>query len=53
MIIVMLRKIILSKFMDDDEYCEVTPDHVRLRKQILDSTLREKEAKKRKIASKK
>jgi GTP-binding protein len=41
------------EFLNDDEYCEVTPDHVRLRKQILDSTLREKEAKKRKIASKK
>ncbi|MGO3549037.1 MAG: translational GTPase TypA, partial [Paucilactobacillus nenjiangensis] len=39
------------EFLNDDEYCEVT--HVRLRKQILDSTLREKEAKKRKIASKK
>ncbi len=31
------------EFMDDDEYLEITPDHMRLRKQILDTTLRLKE----------
>ena len=36
------------EFLNDDEYCEVTPEHVRLRKQILDTSMREKEAKKRK-----
>lgn len=36
------------EFMDDDEYCEVTPESVRLRKQILDKSAREKEAKKNK-----
>lgn len=41
------------EFLDDDEYCEVTPENVRLRKQILDSNMREKEAKRRKTASKK
>jgi GTP-binding protein len=35
------------EFLNSDEYCEVTPDHVRLRKQILDSNAREKAAKKR------
>ena len=33
------------QFMDDDEYCEITPDHIRLRKQILDKSAREKAAK--------
>ncbi|MCW6682394.1 translational GTPase TypA [Aerococcaceae bacterium NML160702] len=36
------------EFMDDDEYCEVTPESVRLRKQILDKNAREKDAKKNK-----
>lgn len=34
------------QFMDDDEYCEVTPQSIRLRKQILDKSLREKANKK-------
>lgn len=34
------------QFMDDDEYCEVTPQSIRLRKQILDKALREKANKK-------
>jgi GTP-binding protein len=41
------------EFLNEDELCEVTPESVRLRKQILDSNSREKEAKKRKIASRK
>lgn len=36
------------EFMDDDEYCEVTPENVRLRKQLLDKSAREKDAKKNK-----
>ena len=36
------------EFMDDDEYCEVTPESVRLRKQILDKGARERETKKAK-----
>ena len=38
------------EFMDDDEYCEVTPESVRLRKQILDKGARERETKKAKKA---
>ncbi|WP_314179711.1 translational GTPase TypA [Abiotrophia defectiva] len=38
------------EFMDDDEYCEVTPESVRLRKQILDKGARERESKKAKKA---
>lgn len=38
------------EFMDDDEYCEVTPESVRLRKQILDKGARERETKKVKKA---
>lgn len=34
------------QFMDDDEYCEVTPESIRLRKQILDKAARERAAKK-------
>ncbi len=34
------------EFLNDDEYCEVTPENVRLRKQILNTSTREKEAKK-------
>ena len=33
------------EFLNTDEYCEVTPDHVRLRKQILSTNEREKAAK--------
>ncbi|WP_152668312.1 translational GTPase TypA [Lactiplantibacillus herbarum] len=36
------------EFINEDEYCEITPNYVRLRKQILNTGLREKEAKKRK-----
>lgn len=36
------------EFMDEDEYCEITPEHIRVRKQILNKSLRLKEAKKRK-----
>ena len=38
------------EFMDDDEYCEVTAESVRLRKQILDKGARERETKKAKKA---
>jgi len=36
------------EFLNDDEYCEVTPESIRLRKQILNKNEREKAAKKRK-----
>ncbi len=36
------------EFLGDDEYMEVTPESIRLRKQILDKVLREKSAKKKK-----
>lgn len=38
------------EFLDDDEYAEVTPKHVRIRKQILVTAEREKAAKRRKIS---
>ena len=38
------------EFLDDDEYAEVTPEHVRIRKQVLVTAEREKAAKRRKIA---
>ncbi|SOB92144.1 GTP-binding protein TypA/BipA [Ureibacillus xyleni] len=38
------------EFLDDDEYLEVTPESIRLRKQILDKNEREKLAKKKKYA---
>ncbi|RUL51913.1 MULTISPECIES: translational GTPase TypA [Lysinibacillus] len=38
------------EFLDDDEYLEVTPESIRLRKQILDKNEREKQAKKKKFA---
>ncbi|NKN30819.1 translational GTPase TypA [Weissella cibaria] len=38
------------EFLDDDEYAEVTPEHVRIRKQILVTAEREKAAKRRKIS---
>ena len=34
------------EFLDDDEYLEVTPESIRLRKQILNKNEREKSAKK-------
>ena len=36
------------QFLADDEYCEITPMNVRLRKQILDKSEREKAAKRKK-----
>lgn len=38
------------EFLDDDEYLEVTPESIRLRKQILDKNERERLAKKKKYA---
>ena len=38
------------EFLDDDEYLEVTPESIRLRKQILDKGERERIAKKKKNA---
>ena len=38
------------EFLNDDEYCEITPETIRLRKQILNKSEREKAAKKRKLA---
>ncbi len=39
------------EFLNEDEYCEITPDHVRLRKQILETNAREKASKRRKAAA--
>ncbi|MCW1009177.1 translational GTPase TypA, partial [Streptococcus anginosus] len=36
------------EFMDDDEYCEVTPENVRLRKQILNKSERARYNKRKK-----
>ncbi|OJG60065.1 GTP-binding protein TypA/BipA [Enterococcus mundtii] len=36
------------EFLNDDEYCEVTPENIRLRKQILEKNAREKASKKKK-----
>lgn len=36
------------QYLNDDEYCEVTPESIRLRKQILNQTEREKKARKKK-----
>ncbi|MDT2814753.1 translational GTPase TypA [Vagococcus carniphilus] len=38
------------QFLNDDEYCEVTPESIRLRKQILNKAEREKAAKRKKTA---
>ncbi|NLY80194.1 MAG: translational GTPase TypA [Lysinibacillus sp.] len=38
------------EYLNDDEYLEVTPESIRLRKQILDKNEREKVAKKKKYA---
>ncbi|MBB5323830.1 GTP-binding protein [Anoxybacillus tepidamans] len=38
------------EYLNDDEYCEVTPKSIRLRKKILDKNEREKLAKKKKAA---
>ncbi|SDJ49286.1 translational GTPase TypA [Salimicrobium halophilum] len=37
------------EYLDDDEYCEVTPESVRLRKKILEKGARERAAKKNKL----
>ncbi|KRL89732.1 translational GTPase TypA [Limosilactobacillus ingluviei] len=41
------------EFLNDDEYCEITPENVRLRKQILNTNAREKAAKRKKQAQSK
>ena len=38
------------EFLGDDEYCEVTPESIRLRKQVLNKNEREKSAKKNKAS---
>ncbi|RCW73058.1 translational GTPase TypA [Saliterribacillus persicus] len=46
------RKLTLEEaieYLDDDEYCEVTPDSIRLRKKILNKNEREKASKKKQI----
>ncbi|KSU84935.1 translational GTPase TypA [Fictibacillus enclensis] len=39
------------EYLNEDEYCEVTPESIRLRKKILDKNERERMAKKNKLAS--
>ena len=36
------------QYIDDDEYVEVTPESIRMRKKILDKSMREKAARKKK-----
>ena len=38
------------EFLSDDEYCEITPESIRLRKQILNKGEREKAAKRKRVA---
>ncbi|MCM3587043.1 translational GTPase TypA [Mesobacillus maritimus] len=38
------------EYLNEDEYCEVTPESIRLRKKILDKSERERVAKKKKYA---
>ncbi|MGG7618700.1 translational GTPase TypA [Robertmurraya sp. GLU-23] len=38
------------EYLNEDEYCEVTPESIRLRKKILDKNERERIAKKKKMA---
>ncbi|MFT4416066.1 translational GTPase TypA [Fredinandcohnia humi] len=38
------------EYLNEDEYCEVTPESIRLRKKILDKNEREKIAKRKKLA---
>ncbi|TLS37681.1 translational GTPase TypA [Pseudalkalibacillus caeni] len=38
------------EYLNDDEYCEITPETIRLRKKILDKNEREKAAKKKKLS---
>ncbi|AEV95110.1 translational GTPase TypA [Pediococcus claussenii] len=41
------------EFLNEDEYCEITPESIRLRKQILNTNEREKAAKRRKMSGRK
>lgn len=38
------------EYLNEDEYCEITPESIRLRKKILDKNERERVAKKKKMA---
>ncbi len=38
------------EYLSDDEYCEITPKSIRLRKKVLDKNEREKSAKKKKFS---
>jgi GTP-binding protein len=38
------------EYLNDDEYCEVTPESIRLRKKVLDKNERERVEKKKKLA---
>ncbi|WP_404462096.1 translational GTPase TypA [Sutcliffiella horikoshii] len=38
------------EYLNDDEYCEITPQSIRLRKKLLDKNERERAAKKKKFA---
>lgn len=38
------------EYLNEDEYCEITPESIRLRKKILDKNERERIAKKKKMA---
>jgi GTP-binding protein len=38
------------EYLNDDEYCEVTPESIRLRKKILDKNERERVTKKKKVS---
>ncbi|WP_458123444.1 translational GTPase TypA [Paenibacillus sp. Z3-2] len=40
------------EYLNDDEYCEITPKSIRLRKKILNKSERERAEKQRKMASK-
>jgi GTP-binding protein len=40
------------EFLNEDEYCEVTPTNIRLRKKILNTSMRQKAAKRAKTAAK-
>ncbi|MEI5906020.1 translational GTPase TypA [Bacillus spongiae] len=40
------------EYLNDDEYCEITPESIRLRKKILEKNERERVAKKKKLAEK-
>lgn len=40
------------EFLNDDEYCEVTPTSIRLRKKILDKSSRERDEKRSKLSAK-